>query len=171
MTNKPRIISSLKRPPRGLKNAVAELIAAFSSAEAAAACCRSQPSTLSGYANTNQEDRHIPVDVVLALEEEIKRPVVTKFMAQRLGYELYKLPIAKDESPLGHRIRRIVSEGSKVFTTAADALEDGKITPEEASELVSGVNHAIAAFVDLSIGLEEILKSHKPKDVHSGLAG
>jgi hypothetical protein len=162
MANRPRILKSLKRPSQELKRAVAVLLAEFSSVAEAANCCRARPSTLSGYANINQ-DGSAPVDVVLALERRIGKPVVTKFVAAQLGYELIRLPVARDGDPLGHRIRRIISSGSKVFAATADALEDGKITPDEADKLLVDVAQAITAFVDLSKGLEAVVVSKKSR--------
>ncbi|HEY4344394.1 MAG TPA: hypothetical protein VGN05_08605 [Parvibaculum sp.] len=162
MANKARISTSLKRTPRSLKHAVANLIAEFPSVEQASRFCRAQASSLSGYANPNQMERIVPVDVVLDLERKLGRPVVTEFVAARLGYSLVPLPKVRDSDPLGQRIRRIVKEGSKVFVDAADALEDGEITTDEAVILVAAVERAIFAFVDLSTGLDEIIASSKP---------
>lgn len=157
MANGSRILRSQRREPRNLKQAVAELIAGFNSVEDAASVCRARRSTLSGYANANQVDRIAPVDIVFALEKQLQQPIVTRFIARQLGYELFRLPDTGNGDPLSRRITKIVREGSKVFTAAADAIDDGKVTPSEAVSLLKHVDEAIAAFVDLSKGLENVL--------------
>lgn len=161
MANEPRIANSLVRLRKDVKSAVAQLLAAFPNVEEAAKVCRVGSSTLSAYANPNHGS-HVPVDIVLELEGVLGKPIVTRHMANRLGYELYQLPRGQNTDPLARRINRIVKKGSRAFATAAGALDDGTVTPEEAEQLLDDVERAIAAFVELSCGLEGVVNSRKP---------
>ncbi|MGK2741047.1 phage regulatory CII family protein [Tepidicaulis sp. LMO-SS28] len=163
MTNKPRIANSLTREPRSLKEATTRLLMGFPTVEKAARHCRAQRSTLDEYANTNRRDRFIPVDVALDLEHKLGDPVITSYMARRSGYALYKLPNGQISPKWESHFSKIVKEGSEVFAAAADALADGSISPEEATNIIKELDEAIHSFVDFRKSLEQVAQKARQR--------
>ncbi len=162
MTEKRRIEKSLVRDFGTLEEAVAVLLGRFTKLLDAAGHCRAGPKQLSAYANPDTLDRHMPVDVVLDLEEAACDPVVTRCLAAQQGYVLFRLPAVRACRIWDRHHRRIVRDGSIVFARLTEMLEDGRISKQEAAELRVEVDAALAAFAGLRSALNQRLKRTEP---------
>ena len=158
MTQERRIENSLVRDLGSLEEAVAVLLGRYTKLLDAAAHCRVGPKHLSAYANPNSSDRHMPVDVVLDLEDAARDPVVTRCLAAQQGYVLFRLPAVRACRLWDRHQRRIVREGSVVFSKLTEVLEDGRISRQEAADLLVEVDQALAAFAGLRRSLEKRVK-------------
>lgn len=163
MTQERRIEKSLVRDLGSLEEAVAVLLGRYTKLLDAAAHCRVGPKHLSAYANPNSADRHMPVDVVLDLEDTARDPVVTRCLAAQQGYVLFRLPAVRACRLWDRHQRRIVREGSVVFSKLTEVLEDGRISRQEAADLLVEVDQALAAFAGLRRSLEKRVKEPGPR--------
>ncbi len=162
MPGKRRIESSLVRDFGTLEEAVAVLLGQFTKLLDAAAHCRVGSKQLSAYANPDTAERHMPVDVVLDLEGAAKDPVVTRCLAAQQGFVLFRLPAVRACRLWDRHHRRIVREGSVVFTKLTDVIEDGRISKQEAADLRVEVDAALAAFAGLRSALDQRLERAEP---------
>ncbi len=162
MTEKRRIENSLVRDFGTIEEAVAVLLGCFTKLLDAAAHCRVGAKQLSAYANPETLDRHMPVDVVLDLEGTARDPVVTRCLAAQQGYVLFRLPAVRACRIWDRHHRRIVKEGSIVFTRLTEVLEDGRISKQEAAALRVEVDAALAAFAGLRCALDKRLERADP---------
>ncbi len=162
MTEKRRIENSLVRDFGTLEEAVAVLLGRYAKLLDAAAHCRVGPKQLSAYANPETPERHMPVDVVLDLEGAAHDPVVTRCLAAQQGYVLFRLPAVRASRLWDRHQRRVVREGSIVFASLTEVLEDGRISKQEAAELRVEVDAALAAFVGLRGSLDKRLERADP---------
>lgn len=129
-----------------LKEAVTELIGAVGGLERAAALTRVSPSTLQKYSSPNEEheQRHMPVDVVRALEAAAGRPVVTRFLAAELGCTIERIG-GDAVDCLGEASARAIHEAADVSAVTVKALADGVIEQHEADDIAREVDEAIEA--------------------------
>lgn len=164
MTQERRIEKSLVRDLGSLEEAVAVLLGRYTKLLDAAAHCRVGPKHLSAYANPNSADRHMPVDVVLDLEDTARDPVVTRCLAAQQGYVLFRLPAVRACRIWDRHQRRVVREGSIVFAKLTEVLEDGRVSRKEAAELRVEVDAALAAFAGLRGSLDKRLERPDPPE-------
>ncbi len=162
MTEKRRIEISLVRDFGTLEEAVAVLLGQFTKLLDAAAHCRVGSKQLSAYANPDTAERHMPVDVVLDLEGAADDPVVTRCLAAQQGFVLFRLPAVRACRLWDRHHRRIVRDGSVVFTKLTEVLEDGRISKQEAADLRVEVDAALAAFAALRTSLEKRIERAEP---------
>ena len=162
MTQESRIENSLVRDLGSLEEAVAVLLGQFTKLLDAAGHCRVGPKQLSAYANPDTLDRHMPVDVVLDLEGAARDPVVTRCLAAQQSYVLFRLPAVRACRLWDRHHRRVVREGSIVFAKLTDVLEDGRISKQEAADLLVEVDQALSAFAALRSSLQKRLERPDP---------
>jgi hypothetical protein len=162
MTGKRRIENSLVRDFGTLEEAVAVLLGRYTKLLDAAAHCRVGPKQLSADANPDTPERHMPVDVVLDLEGAASDPVVTRCLAAQQGFVLFRLPAVRACRLWDRHHRRIVREGSVVFTKLTEVLEDGRISRQEAADLRVEVDAALSAFAALRTSLEKRIDRAEP---------
>ncbi len=160
MANKPRISKSVARQPRSSKEVVAQLLSEFKNVEKAAEVCRIGSTTLDEYANTNKEHRHMPIDVVCALENAIQRPIVSAWLVRQLGYEACEIVETSSTGDWRHSIAKIIKEGSEVFSVSSTAIENGKISLEQAIIIAKELDEAIGAFASYRQSLEILIQKH-----------
>ncbi len=149
MRSKSRIHSFHPERYGDVKTAVRALVHGSSGEARAAAACRVSKSTLSEYGNPNYPDRHMPVDVVLALEAGLAEMPVTGHLAAARDCLLLQLPgVEADPEWLVH-LTRIGKEAGDVFNRAGEFLaDDGTIDETEAPLLLREVDellHAVAS--------------------------
>ncbi len=164
MTQESRIENSLVRDLGSLEEAVAVLLGQFTKLLDAAGHCRVGPKQLSAYANPDTLDRHMPVDVVLDLEGAARDPVVTRCLAAQQSYVLFRLPAVRACRLWDRHHRRVVREGSIVFAKLTDVLEDGRVSKQEAADLLVEVDQALSAFAALRSSLQKRLERADPRE-------
>ncbi len=83
---------------RSLKEAVTALVTAAGGIRGAAEGCRVKGATLFRYTDDSEEndERHMPVDIVEYLEAKAQLPIVTEYLAERASHNL--IPIAFEEA-------------------------------------------------------------------------
>lgn len=117
----------------------------FGSAAAAAERTCVSASTLEKYADPS-EPRIIRMDVAMDLDAAADEPNFLSYMADALGYEISK----RDKSHVCMDFQELnsqtVKEFSGVLLTLAQALEDGKISPNEAKDILAQ-NHSAKAII------------------------
>lgn len=146
MANTSRIHSFHPETYGDIKTAVRELLHAVGGEAKAAQACRVSKSTLSEYANPRHAERHMPLDVVLALEKAANETPVTEHLAAEHNSILLRLPESGDELEwLGH-LAIIGKEASDVFHRTSEYLaDDGDIDATEAQILLREVDELLAA--------------------------
>lgn len=145
MTRRSRILSFHRDSYGDLKAAVRALLHACGGEARAAERCRVSKSTLSEYGNPGHPDRHMPVDVALALERACGEAPITEHMARAHGAVLLRPVAAEDAGPhwLAH-LTRIGKEASDVFNRASEYLVDSEIDAEEAPHLLRELDELMA---------------------------
>lgn len=125
---------------RSLKEAVNALVNAAGGIRAAAEGCRVQGATLFRYTDDSDEneDRHMPVDIVEFLEGEAKIPVVTEYLAEKAGCNLLPISLAEvSATDLNIDLAETSRHVSQLFEDWANAIaNDGVIDRQEAKELL-----------------------------------
>jgi len=147
MTNPSRIHSFHPEAYGDLKAAVRVLLHAAGGEQRAATLCRVSKSTLSEYGNPRYAERHMPVDVVLALEGAVAAMPVTEHLAAEHGAILLQLPPDDDAEIewLGH-LTAIGKEAGDVFHRTGEFLaDDGDIDDREAPALLREIDELLAA--------------------------
>ncbi|HZD25568.1 MAG TPA: phage regulatory CII family protein, partial [Alphaproteobacteria bacterium] len=130
-----------------VKTAVRALLHALGGETRAAALCRVSKSTLSEYGNPRYADRHMPVDVVLALEKAAGEMPVSEHLAAEHDAVLLKLPQEEAaETVWIDHLSAIGKEAGDVFHRAGEFLaNDGDIDAREAPLLLREVDELLAA--------------------------
>lgn len=132
-----------------LKTAVRALLHACGGEARAAEACRVSKSTLSEYGNPTYPERHMPVDVVRALETAAGEMPVTGHLAAAHHCLLLRLPDEVGAAEWLAYLTRIGKEAGDVFERAGEFLaDDGEIDAREAPILLREVDellHAVAA--------------------------
>jgi len=130
-----------------LKAAVRALLHACGGEARAAEACRVSKSTLSEYGNPRYAERHMPIDVALALEMASDTAPVTEHMAAEHNAVLLRLPEEQDDGRewLDH-LSSIGKEAGEVFHRTGEFLaDDGHISASEAPTLLREVDELLAA--------------------------
>lgn len=138
-----------------MKNAIKtytrQLIAAVGDLEAAASCCRVSKSVLGEYQDRNN-DRYMPVDVALALEQVAQKPILTAALAAAQGYTLARA----DASPMAD-VRRSVAALSRhageLVARHTEADEDGVLDQHERADLLRQAQQVSVALQEIASAL------------------
>lgn len=146
------------RPAGSLKDAVAQLVAACGNQVEAARVCRESMmfrgslshQTVAAYTDDGRADRHMPVDIVAALEAKANDPIVTRYLASRAHAVLLPLDPAMTQASYAVLLSAIGKETGEFFAEAAQALADGRLIGSERgrarAQAVEAMT-ALAAFV------------------------
>ena len=146
MANTSRIHSFHPETYGDIKTAVRALLHAVGGEAKAAEACRVSKSTLSEYANPRHSERHMPLDVVLALENAARKTPVTEHMAAEHNSILLRLPDSDDELGWLGYLAVIGKEASDVFHRTSEYLaDDGEIDATEAPILLREIDELLAA--------------------------
>ena len=154
MTARSRILSFHRDSYGDLKAAVRALLHACGGEAKAAERCRVSKSTLSEYGNPGHRDRHMPVDVVLALEGACGKLPVTEHMARAHGAVLLKLEPAESSAQWLSHLTKIGKEASDVFNRATEYLADHQIDAEEAPHLLRELDELIAVTAAMRVAVQ-----------------
>lgn len=95
--------------------------------------------TISRWQGDNYRDL-IPLDVVFQLESAIGKPIFSRMLASLTGHEL--TPVAKGDAEhfcLMSGVIQTTGSHSRFAAQAAEALEDQKVTPREAKDLLKSI--------------------------------
>ncbi|MDE0942431.1 MAG: hypothetical protein OSB58_08330 [Alphaproteobacteria bacterium] len=95
MSNTSRIHAFHPERYGDVKSAVRALLHAVGGEAKAAAACRVSKSTLSEYGNPRYDERHMPLDVILALERAAGQMPVTEHLAAEHDALLLHLPVVE----------------------------------------------------------------------------
>lgn len=158
MTARSRILSFHRDSYGDLKATVRELLHACGGEARAAERCRVSKSTLSEYGNPAHPDRHIPVDVALALETACGVMPVTEHMARAHGAVLLKLAPAEASPHWLAHLTRIGKEASDVFNRAGEYLADADIDETEAPHLLRELDELLAVSAAMRAAVQARLR-------------
>ena len=123
-----------------MKSAVRALLHAVGGEAKAVAACRVSKSTLSEYGNPRYDERHMPLDVVLALERAAGAMPVTEHLAAEHDALLLHIPAADAAGNWVNHLTSIGKEAGDVFHRAGEYLaDDGEIDAQEVDELLAAV--------------------------------
>ena len=129
-----------------LKAAVRALLHASGGEARAAERCRVSKSTLSEYGNPTYPERHMPIDVVEALETAAGEMPVTAHLAAVHHCLLLQLPDDEAATEWVSHLMRIGKEAGDVFERAGEFLaDDGDINENEAPILLREVDELLQA--------------------------
>jgi len=162
MTSKSRIHSFHPEAYGDLKTAVRALLHAAGGEEKAAAMCRVAKSTLSEYGNPRYDERHMPVDVVLALEQATNAMPVSEHLAAEHNAVLLRLPedLGDGGAWLDH-LTTIGKEAGDVFHRTGQFLaDDGEISETEAPALLREVDELLAAVAAMRAAVRQRLPNN-----------
>jgi hypothetical protein len=146
MSNSSRIHAFHPEQYGDVKSAVRALLHAVGGEAKAAAACRVSKSTLSEYGNPRYGERHMPLDVVLALEKTAGQMPVTEHLAAEHGALLLHLPAVEATGSWVEHLTSIGKEAGDVFHRAGEYLaDDGEIDARDAPSLLKEVDELLAA--------------------------
>ena len=146
MSNSSRIHAFHPERYGDVKSAVRALLHAVGGEAKAAAACRVSKSTLSEYGNPRYDERHMPLDVVLALEKVAGEMPVTEHLAAEHDALLLQLPSVEATGGWMDHLTSIGKEAGDVFHRAGEYLaDDGEIDAQEAPVLLKEVDELLAA--------------------------
>lgn len=129
---KPRRFRSLKEAVNGLVNAAGGM-------REAATACRVQAASLFRYTDDGEEnqDRHMPVDIVETLEEKAGIPIVTEYLAEKAECHLLPIALEVSNSDLNIDLAETGKRVSILFEDWVTAVaDDGIIDRQEAKSLL-----------------------------------
>ncbi len=117
-----------------IKRAARDQVRASGGVDAAARCSRPGMSQLSNYGN-NQNDQHMPADVIADLTQESGEPFVLRALAEMTGFDLVPIePETADLLELVSALARRNVAATKHQNIANAAFADGKLTISEARD-------------------------------------
>ncbi len=122
-----------------LKEAVTALVALNGGIRDAARVCRVQGASLFRYTDDGEEntDRHMPVDVVEALEADAGVPIVTEYLARKAHHQIIPIALEASQSDLNIDLAEAGREIARLFEDWAVAVaNDGIIDRPEAKKLL-----------------------------------
>jgi len=140
-----------------LKAATRKLVAdGFGTQQMAAAATRVGQSEISDYASTApaNSERFMPVDVLLDLVAASGNTALLKFLAERADCLLVPLPVGRG-GEVAERTGRTAKEFGDVMVRVGQALSDGEIVENEATEILIEIRELM---VELS-ALAEAVKA------------
>jgi hypothetical protein len=136
---------------------VTSLVEAAGGIKEATSRCRVQAATLFRYTDDSEEnaDRHMPVDIVEALEQQSGLPVVTEYLAERSGCLLLPKPAEDAESALSIDILETGDAVSLLFRDWAEFIgNDGVIDLGEAQKLLKDNIKLVRILLRMRMDLE-----------------
>ncbi|HWY14403.1 MAG TPA: phage regulatory CII family protein [Rhizomicrobium sp.] len=144
------------REPGSLKEAVSLLVMACGGQGEAAKLSRVSRAQIARYTDDSDDNAliHMPVDIVLALEEHCGDMIVTRWLA--LAQKKIVIDVG-DTVPctmnLSEQIARVAEESGRVMADAARALEHGRFDPKKAPRVRRECIETISALSRLLDGL------------------
>ena len=155
-----------RRRPGSWKEATAELVRLAGGAEAAAEIVRVGKTQLQRYTDPAEPSYAMPIDVVIALELVVGSPVVTAHMAARQGHLLWRPSDRCDASETIHADYAEIGRAlARVMEEYARAITDGRIDPDEAARMLSTVDPAVQALMQVR---GELYRMARPDDGQEG---
>ena len=160
MRAKSRIHSFHPESYGDVKSAVRALLHASGGEARAAERCRVSKSTLSEYGNPGHPERHMPVDVVEALEAAAAEMPVTGHLAAAHDCLLLQLPEGGGETEWLAHLTNIGKEAGDVFSRAGEYLaDDGDIDAQEAPALMRELDELLTAVAAMRAAVRQRLPS------------
>jgi hypothetical protein len=154
-----------------LKDATKDLFDMFGSLKAAAEHTRVDHRILSEYQRKEREERFIPVDVVIDLENEVSEPIVTRIIAEISGHYLPKIVKPEPDGSVNWawKLGHATKEFGDVQIGMGKALEDDYIDLDEANELLKEIRGAMTKLLDIKVHLEHHIDHwHEQDGLHPG---
>lgn len=124
---------------RSLKEAVNGLVNAAGGVREAGNVCRVQTASLFRYTDDSEEnqERHMPVDIVESLEKTAGIPVVTEYLADKSGCHLLPIVLEVSNTDLNIDLAETAKRVAVLFQDWAEAVaNDGIIDRQEAKSLL-----------------------------------
>lgn len=129
---------------QGIKTAFRVLTNACGGVDGSDGYTRVHRSVLNDYGNINRQI-FPPADVIADLEFATGLPVVTRFLARLTGGVLVPVAPLVGQAIFTVRLCDIGKRMASLFTDAAAALADGKITAQEREQLIGDCDEAMSA--------------------------
>jgi hypothetical protein len=139
---------------QALKDSSQKLINSAGGVESSAMFCRVQKTSLGRYQSSADLASYMPIDVVRCLERTSGTVLVTRTLANLMGYELFKLPTPVGEERISKQLNRAFKESGDLLVEGAKALEDERVDASEAADVLQETREAIIALVQLQHLLE-----------------
>jgi regulatory protein CII len=109
--------------------------------------------SFSQYGAPDWPEKYMPLDVAFDLERQLGLPVVTAHQARALNHVLVPMPAATGPGPVLTALGKTGEEVGQVFTKAAEALRDGRITEPENKCVAREIDEALVALVGLKLAV------------------
>jgi hypothetical protein len=139
-----------------VKLAVRDLINACGGARRASEHTRVRQPQLDRYASLDKPDELMPADVVADLEAYCGQPIVSRALAELMGFVLEPVPRAiRTGMTLGRISGQAMKETADVFARLGDMLSDGVLTKVEGRSLQSEINEAVEKLLTLKHQVRE----------------
>lgn len=107
-----------------------------------------------------EENRHLAVDVVADIEDYVGEPIVSRFLVERLGYAVFKVPEGGGQKDLQRLSARMVREFGEALSAHAAAIEgDDIVEPDEARVIAKEVRDLISAAGAFEARLNQIIET------------
>ena len=139
-----------------IKAAVRDLVALCGGAVRAAGLTRTTLSRLSEAMSPAHMERFPAIDQVYDLELECGQPVVTRLMADALGFDLVPREAVARPQSIHQHFAGIVVECGDVEARLAEALADGKVDEAERQTLIKEATQAIDRLVAFRTSLSPL---------------
>lgn len=158
-----RIGGYAAREPGSLKEAQQQLVTSVGGLDAAVDLSRLGRSQLARCTSQNEDDQftHMPIDVMLRLEEAAKAnglpPAVMNYLAHQMGFMLVPVDDGDVADNIHRHLAEIGTESSALFSDAHSALEDGVVSPHEAGRMKRGAVRLASALSRFTSRLDGIL--------------
>lgn len=133
-----------RRAPGTLKRAESELVQACGGLRVAATNARVSPSRMHSYTDPAAPDAHMPADVIVALEHQCGRPIVSGWIAQAGGFTLVSRERG-GEAALSDLVTASIDATSALTKTSLASLAAGTVTASRAGEIRHQAKIAIDA--------------------------
>lgn len=143
-----------------LKRKTRELIAAAGGQVKAAQKCRISQQQLQRCASLNAEhsSAFVTLDVVLCLENDTDRPIVTEYLAEAAGAVLVMVPqVAAGAVDLLQLLAAQSKESSDLTAAICAALADGKINSSEAHQAIDEIDQLVRVAMQMRAELALIV--------------
>ncbi|WP_319413910.1 phage regulatory CII family protein [uncultured Cohaesibacter sp.] len=135
-----------------LRRRCRELTKKAGGVECAAEITRVSPAQMARYGQPQGVD-WMPVDVVADVEKDIGEPVVTRALAQVLGFELVKLPEGRWEGDISQQLASMFAEAGDIGRKIGECLaDDGCISKDEARRY--RLRKEIADALEVLVGMD-----------------
>lgn len=139
--------------PTELKAHFRDLVSACGGTKRAAAKLGAQPSHISEAMGPHWDDRWPRIDHVAVLESDCQQPIVTRALADRLGYALVAVDVDKPRRAALEHLGSILKECGEVEVALVRASADGRLSHVERRLLLTQVNEALAVLTSLRVDL------------------